>query len=415
MLTPKVTNDRSGSREFQKFDDLIRQVAESETFRTAPVMRALLIYLWEHQGQSVSEYAIATEALGRAPSFDPKSDSTVRVQVARLRAKLKEFSEDAGESFPLHLAVPRGGHELQWVYEPPQKKLASKFEGLPKTYLWASGLAALFLLGVCLVLLWEVRSLKASFPPSAQIPRFWQSFLMPGKSIEVVVPSPLYFAWPSHGVYIRDFKVSDFSQWATSPFIKETAKKWGPPELSQQYVGAMEMTAGINLLQYLEKAGQTVRLVESRRFPAESFAAQNTIFLGMPRTAGYLNQMLAKTNFYIASVDPDVIKSRNPQPGEPDEFREVYYSSDRRTAPAIIIVLPARPEHTRMLLLLGRHLTSITTMLVTLQGLKQVDDQWIRAGSPDAWEMVIEAEIFRDTILKFSTLACRPIPATFWK
>jgi hypothetical protein len=135
----------------------------------------------------------------------------------------------------------------------------------------------------------------------------------------------------------------------------------------------------------------------------------------MPRTAGYLDQMLAKTNFYIASVDPDVIKNRNPQPGEPDEFREVSYSSDRRMAPAIIIVLPTRPEHTRMLLLLGRHLTSITTMLVTLEGLKQVDEQWVRAGSPDAWEMVIEAEVFRDTILKFSTLACRPIPATFWK
>jgi hypothetical protein len=415
MLTPKVTSERGPSRDYQKFDALIRQVAESETFRTAPVMRALLIYLWEHQGQSISEYAIATEALGRAPSFDPKSDSTVRVQVARLRAKLKEFSEDAGESFPLHLAVPRGGHELQWVFEPAQKSFASKFDGLPKVYLWATGLTAFVLLGFCVVLMVQVRALKASLPTQALMPRFWQSFLMPGKSTEVVVPSPLYFAWPSHEVYVRDFKVSDFSQWMTSPFIKETAAKWGPPELSQQYVGAMEMTAGVSILQYLEKAGQPVRLIESRRFPVESFAAQNTIFLGMPRTAGYLDQMLAKTNFYIASVTPDVIKSRNPGPGEPEEFREVSYSSDRRMAPAIVVLLPARPEHTRMLLLLGRHLTSITSMLITLQGLKLVEEQWLKAGSPDAWEMVIEAEIYRDTILKFSALACRPIPATFWK
>src|SRR5271168_121294 len=162
MLTPRVTNNRSGSREFQKFDGLIRQVAESETFRTAPVMRALLVYLWEHQGQPVSEYAIATEALGRAPSFDPKSDSTVRVQVARLRAKLKEFLEDAGESFPLRLTLPRGGHELHWVYQPPQRLLASKFNALPKPYIWTAGLTGLLLLGLCAGLLLEIHTLKAS-------------------------------------------------------------------------------------------------------------------------------------------------------------------------------------------------------------------------------------------------------------
>jgi hypothetical protein len=125
--------------------------------------------------------------------------------------------------------------------------------------------------------------------------------------------------------------------------------------------------------------------------------------------------MLAKTNYYIASVDPDVIRSRNPLAGEPSEFREVAYSPQRITAPSIITVLPARPEHTRMLLLLGRHLTSISSMLVTLEGLKRIDEQWVKAGSPDAWEMVIEAEYFGDTVVKFSALTCRPIPTNFWK
>src|SRR6266436_7605817 len=85
-------------------DDLIRQVADSETFRSAPTMRALLLYLWEHQGEPMSEYAIATEGLGRSPDFEPKLDSTVRVQVARLRTKLKDFYE-AGDAFPLRLSL----------------------------------------------------------------------------------------------------------------------------------------------------------------------------------------------------------------------------------------------------------------------------------------------------------------------
>jgi len=417
MLMPKSGRTTSESRAPLKYEDLIRQVLESDTFRPAPVMRALLLYLWEHQGQSISEYAIATEALGRSPDFDPKLDSTVRVQVARLRTKLKEFYETAGDAFPLRLTLPLGSHELHCIYQaPPRKSSPSILETIPRRYLWAAGATGLALVMLCAGLMFQVHRLKASLPAAAApLPRFWQSFLMAGKSTTIVVPSPMYFFWPAHQTYIRDLAISDFVNWPESPVLKSMADKWGAPEIAQTYVGAMEMGTGIRLLQYLEQAGQTVNLTESRRFPAESFAAQNTIFLGMPRTAGYLNTMLEKTNFYIARVDPDVVKSRNPRPGEPAEYREVAYSADRRIAPAIIILLPARPEHTRMMLLLGYNLTSITSMLLTLEGLKSLDQQWVKIGSPDAFEMVIQAEIYRDTVLKVVPLASRPIPSSFWK
>src|SRR5204862_3784224 len=87
-----------------KYDQLLRQVADSETFRSAPTMRALLLYLWEHQGESISEYAIATEALGRSRGFDPTQDSTVRVQIARIRPTLTEFHESGAGAFALRLA-----------------------------------------------------------------------------------------------------------------------------------------------------------------------------------------------------------------------------------------------------------------------------------------------------------------------
>lgn len=399
-----------------KHDELIRQVADSETFRAAPTMRALLLYLWEHQGESLSEYAIATEALGRSPDFDPKLDSTVRVQIARLRTKLKEFHEATGAAFPLRLSLPLGRHELQWDYQLPPKPPETTWKDLPQRYLWCAGLTVLALMITCAILFIQVRNLRTSLPvPAAPLPRFWQSFLAGGKPAAIVVPSPTYFFWPSHQVYVRDLQISDFTNWPASPFLKETAEKWGTPELAQSYVGAMEMTAGIRLLQYLEKAGQQVQLIESRRFPAESFAAQNTIFLGMPRTAGYLSKMLERTNFYIAQVSPDLVRNRNPKPGEPAEFREESYSADRRLAPALIILLPERPEHTRTLLLLGRNLTSLTSVLGSLEGLKLLDEQWVKSGSPDSWEVVIQAEIYRDTILKTTPVAFRGIPSGFWK
>src|SRR5579885_707004 len=413
MLTPLAR--RSGTTP-HKHDDLLKQIAESDVFRAAPVMRALLIYLWNNQGQPISEYAIATEALGRPAGFDPKSDSTVRVQVARLRAKLKEFYETAGESFPLRLNVPLGGHELQWTYRAPVKSFASKFSGVPRHYLWGAAASGGVLLAACIGLAVYVHVLKEQIPaPQPPLPRFWQSFIVGKKPVVIVLPSPVYFSWPSHHVLVRDLNVAEYTQWETSPFLKSTAQKWGPPELAQTYVGAQETTAGTDLLQYLDRQSQPARLTESRRFPAESYATQNTIFLGMPRTATYLNHILEKTNYYIASVEPDVIKSRTPRAGEPAEFREISYSADRVTAPSIITLLPTRPEHTRVLLLFGRHLTAMSSMLVTPEGLRLIDDAWTKAGSPEAWEMVVQAEFYRDTILKFEVAACRPIATNFWK
>ena len=43
------------------------------------------------------------------------------------------------------------------------------------------------------------------------------------------------------------------------------------------------------------------------------------------------------------------------------------------------------------------------------------DEQWAKIGSPDAFETVIQAEIYRDTILKVAPVASRAIPSTFWK
>src|SRR5215831_13383082 len=135
-----------------KHEALLRQVADSEPFRAAPTMRALLLYLWEHQHEPISEYAIATEALGRSAEFDPKLDSTVRVQVARLRAKLKDFYQADNGAFPLRLSVPLGRHELHWIYEPPQKSLAARLRVVPKNYWWAIGISELTLAAAVAVL-----------------------------------------------------------------------------------------------------------------------------------------------------------------------------------------------------------------------------------------------------------------------
>src|SRR5271165_6243367 len=55
------------------------------------LLRFLAAEAIDNPGVAIKEYRIATELFHRPQEFDPKLDSTVRVQTARLRAKLTEY------------------------------------------------------------------------------------------------------------------------------------------------------------------------------------------------------------------------------------------------------------------------------------------------------------------------------------
>ncbi len=404
-------------REDQRLSELVAQVADSETFRPAPTLRALLLYLWTHRADSVSEYAIAVDALGRPPDFDPKGDATVRVTIARLRTKLEEFFSKQAPGFPLYLSVPKGSHELKWTMETPADAASAAVSkpSIPPRYWIAAALVVAALTAVIGALLWQNLALKAGTDPSPPMPRFWKTFLANGKPTVIVVPSPLYFVWPDRSTYVRDLNLSTFSSWPTSPFLRELADRWGPPAMSQTYVGAVEMGVAVSIVQYLERRGRHVDVVESARLPVESFASQNTIAIGMPRTASYLSPLFEKTNFRLTRVNPDAVANRVPRPGEKPEFLQTTYSAEHVLCPGIITLLPRRPEGARTLLLTGRWANGVAPPLLTAEGLRQLEEHWVKAGSPDGWEMVVEAEIFRETVRKVTPLAFRAISSAYWQ
>ena len=78
----------------------------------------LLRYLAEqaeaHPGVLVKEYQIATEVFGRPSYFDPRLDSTVRVQTGRLRSKLAEYYSAAGLEDPVLVDIPKGSYSLMF-------------------------------------------------------------------------------------------------------------------------------------------------------------------------------------------------------------------------------------------------------------------------------------------------------------
>lgn len=90
----------------------VQRILQSGSFHSASMLQQLLRYLvqktFDSSTEGLKEYTIGVGALGRPLDFDPKSDPIVRVQIHRLRQKLKEYYDSDGLHDAILIEIPKG-------------------------------------------------------------------------------------------------------------------------------------------------------------------------------------------------------------------------------------------------------------------------------------------------------------------
>ncbi len=103
-------------------------VLSSAAFVRSARMVSLLTYIcskyFAHESDGLKEYSIAVEVLGRPPSFDPATDASARVEVHRLRRKLREYYEGEGASHSVQIAIPAGSYTPVFSHVEVPKQIA---------------------------------------------------------------------------------------------------------------------------------------------------------------------------------------------------------------------------------------------------------------------------------------------------
>jgi hypothetical protein len=98
----------------------LEAVLASTLFVRAPELSKILKYVCERHfsnpADTIKEYSIAVEALGRGSNFRPEEDSIVRVQAARLRKQLKRYYETDGVAHALQIRISLTGYKPEFVY-----------------------------------------------------------------------------------------------------------------------------------------------------------------------------------------------------------------------------------------------------------------------------------------------------------
>jgi adenylate cyclase len=95
----------------------VARILRSATFEQSERLRRFLEFIVTEtlagNGGRLKGYAIAVEVFDRDHGFDSTVNPIVRVEAARLRAKLREYYETEGRDDPVRLVMPKGGYVIQ--------------------------------------------------------------------------------------------------------------------------------------------------------------------------------------------------------------------------------------------------------------------------------------------------------------
>ncbi len=130
LIQKQLTADAAGALE---------RLAGSGTFaksqRSVQLLRHLLQMKQDGREDEVKEYTLAAEVFGRE-SYDPKVDSTVRVEASRLRSLLAKYYEGEGAADPVRIAMPKGGYLLTVEVAQPAEAMAAVGRPKPRWGWW---------------------------------------------------------------------------------------------------------------------------------------------------------------------------------------------------------------------------------------------------------------------------------------
>jgi len=97
-------------------ENCLGKVLASPIFSASPRQQDLLRYLVDHsvagRAERLKGYVIGVEVFRRGADFDPATDAIVRVEVGRLRARLREYYQGDGHDDPLRFDLPKGSYVL---------------------------------------------------------------------------------------------------------------------------------------------------------------------------------------------------------------------------------------------------------------------------------------------------------------
>ena len=337
----------------------VDRLIQSKTFETSEVHRKLLQYLAEKsingEADRLKEYTIGLEAFGKPPTYDPKHDSIVRLQVGRLRQKLTTYYTSEAPGDPVVVNLPKGAFKLNFepaavvpVASPPvpQPRQRLPLAMLAVAILWA-------LISTAGYLRLRAREAPVMATWTGDLESLWAPFLGTERPLLVCLGTPLFVRIPDLG-FFRDPKVNDWQEVRKSERFGRFLKAAGGKDVLPVYpfTGAGEASAVVLLSKLLAGRKREVLLTRSNLLSWQQIMDDDVVFVGPPKFNPQL-QTTALTQDLV--MEPEGIRNRKPQRGEPEflEDRIVPGKPSEGETHALITLMPGPSGAGHLLMIAG--------------------------------------------------------------
>ena len=109
-----------------QLDRLLTSAVFKRAERASALLRFLVERTLDGHANRLKEYTLGSEALGRGDGFDPRTDPVVRAEASRLRARLDQYYETAGQTDPILITLTKGSYVPQFLSRAQQATAGTK-------------------------------------------------------------------------------------------------------------------------------------------------------------------------------------------------------------------------------------------------------------------------------------------------
>jgi hypothetical protein len=247
--------------------------------------------------------------------------------------------------------------------------------------------------------------------PAQEFAPVWGPFLAPETPTFVIFGSPMFFASPRQGLFLRRPDLNDPANLQSDSRYQLLQQNFGAldgPRYDYAEIG--DAIALQRLTAFFGRQGKTLAALPAHAATWETIKDGHLIFLGAPRMDPLLHKLPIQQDFEWG--DDNNIYNRRPQPGE----QPVYTTSDHRDAVtyAIVACFPGlRPN--RHLLLLTAHSAPGTMAAVdyvtgpeSVRALTEKLQLFAQAG-PHYYQVLLRVFVDKGTPVKTEYVTHHPV------
>ncbi|MDP9053771.1 MAG: hypothetical protein M3N93_05635 [Acidobacteriota bacterium] len=363
----------------------VERILQSKIFRASEVLRHLFAYLagksLDGTADTLKEYTIGLDALGKPASFDPRQESVVRMHTARLRQKITEYYRTEGLDDPIVIDMPKGGFRVTFEVRPPaavaepvttpafaapELSPAQPDHWRKREIVLAGALAVSVLCALFFMTRWwsagkteDARPVGAASVWTPALKELWEPLLSSSRRLVVCVATPLFVKVPGLGV-VREPSINDWDDVPASARLSslEGTFRAGISEPSYGYTEVGTATGAFLLGQFLAPRKHDVLITRANVMSWLEIAEDNVIFLGP--SAG-IHQTEDIPSGAQLTLEARGIRNLSPRPGEASfiEDHPAEAGGESGESYALISRVPAMNGPGAILMLSGNQISSV--------------------------------------------------------